>query len=101
MVKLSANVSRRSLSEPQVLEFLKEHGTVTVKRITKSLDLPKTLVRGVLWHSNNTSRVDRAPMCRRKKPVWSWSETRVRPIIHKVSHLVLRPTLEEHEDEDH
>ena len=87
--------------EPQVLEFLKEKGSVTVKRVSKSLGLSKALVRRILWHSNNTCRVDRSPVCRRKKPIWSWSETRERPNTHKVPHLVLRPTLEEHEDEDH
>ena len=80
-----------------MLEFLKQKGPATVKRISKSLGLPKTLVRGVLWHSDNTARTDRAPACRRKRPIWSFSETR----DHKVSHLVLRPTLKEHEDEDH
>jgi len=87
--------------EPRVLEFLKERGPVTVKCISKRLGLPRHLVRGALWHSNNTCRVDRSPACRRKKPIWSWSEARERPNTHKVSHLVLRSTLEEHEDEDH
>jgi predicted transcriptional regulator len=82
------------MAELPVLEFLKQKGPATVKRISKSLGLPKTLVRGVLWHSDNTARTDRAPACRRKKPIWSWS-------THKVSHLVLRTALEEHEDEDH
>ena len=80
--------------EPQILEFLKERGPVTVKCISKRLGLPRNLVRGALWHSKHAKRTDRAPSCRRKKPVWSWSP-------HKVSHLVLCPTLEEHEDEDH
>jgi len=84
-----------------VLEFLKQKGPATVKRISKSLGLPKTLVRGVLWHSDTTARTDRAPACRRKRPIWSFSETRIRPDTHKVSHLVLRTTLEEHEDENH
>jgi len=89
------------MADLRVLEFLKQKGPVTVKRISKSLGLPKTLVRGVLWHSDNTRLVYRAPACRRKRPVWSWSEVRLRPEAHKVSHLVLRSTLEEHEDEDH
>ena len=84
-----------------MLEFLKERGPVTVKRISKSLGVSKVLVRGALWHSKHTCRVDRAPACHRKKPIWSWSETRVRPDAHKVTHLILRPTLKEHEDEDH
>jgi hypothetical protein len=87
--------------EHQVLEFLQTRGLVTVKRVSKSLGLSKALVRGVLWHSDHTQLVYRAPACRRKKPVWSYSETRERPDAHKVSHLILRSTLEEHEDEDH
>ena len=72
--------------EPRIIEFLKERGSVTVKCISKRLGIPRNLVRGALWHSKHT---------RRKKPIWSFSETR------EVAHLVLRPTLEEHEDEDH
>ena len=77
-----------------MLDFLKARGPSTVRRISSSLDLPKNRVRGILWHSDHTTRTDRAPACRRKKPIWSWSP-------HKVSHLVLRPALKEHEDEDH
>jgi predicted ArsR family transcriptional regulator len=87
--------------EPQILEFLKERGPVTVKCISKRLGLPRNLVRGALWHSKHAKRTDRAPSCRRKRPVWSFSEARERPDIHKVSHLVLHTALEEHEDEDH
>ena len=71
--------------EPRILEFLKERGPVTVKCISKRLGIPRNLVRGALWHSKHT---------RRKKPIWSWSP-------HEVAHLVLRPALKEHEDEDH
>ena len=81
--------------EPRIIEFLKERGPVTVKCISKRLGLTRNLVRGALWRSKHTHRTDRAPSCRRKKPIWSFSETR------EVAHLVLRPTLEEHEDEDH
>jgi hypothetical protein len=87
--------------EPQVLEFLQARGASTVRHISKSLDFPKVLVRGVLWNSKKTCRVDRSPLGRHKKPIWSYSETRVRPDPHKVSHFVLRSALKEHEDEDH
>jgi len=96
--------------EHQVLEFLQTRGPVTVKRVSKSLGLSKALVRGVLWHSDHTHLAYRAPMCRRKRPVWSYSDSRIRPSVaqrgkgvdtHEVSHLVLGLSLEEHEDEDH
>jgi len=97
--------------EHQVLEYLGTKGTpVTVKRISKSLGLSKECVRGVLWHSNKTQLIHRAPACRRKRPVWTASDSCIRPNIaqrgkgidtHEVSHLVLGLSLEEHEDEDH
>lgn len=87
--------------DTQILEYLKARGPVTVKNISRHTGFPKTLIRGVLWHSPNTRLEWRAPVCTRKKPVWSYSETRERPNAHKVAHLVLRPPLKEHEDEDH
>lgn len=69
--------------EHQVLEFLQTHGTVTVKRVSKSLGLSKALVRGVLWHSAKTCLTWRSPMCRRKKPFWSYSDTPTRPQVVK------------------
>ena len=69
--------------EQAVLTFLVQRGPVTVKRVSKALGLSKECVRGVLWHSKHTKRVDRAPVCTRKRPVWSYSDVKIRPQIVK------------------
>ena len=69
--------------EQAVLTFLTQRGPVTIKRISKVLGLSKKCVRGVLWHSKNTKRVDQAPMCTRKRPMWSYSDVPIRPQVVK------------------
>ena len=71
------------LMECLVIDTLKKKGPMTVKRISKTMHMSKALVRGILFHSEKTCRVDRAPMCRRKRPMWSYSETKIRPMVRK------------------
>lgn len=77
--------------EAKILEALIRQGPMTVKRISRTFKLPKSQVRGILWYSKKTCLTWRAPFSVRKKPIWSYSETPVRPqVVH--AKKVLEPT---------
>ena len=69
--------------EAKILETLIHKGPMTVKRISKTVGLSKALIRGILWYSKQTCLTWRAPLSRNKKPMWSYSETQIRPQITK------------------
>ena len=77
--------------ETKVLDALIRQGPMTVKRISKMFNVSKTQIRGILWSLKNTCLTWRAPLSIRKKPIWSYSETRIRPRIARKEAPVTDP----------
>ena len=81
---------------PEILKLLGERGPMTVRRIARLTKLPKRLINGALHGSKFTCKVETVPF---NRPLWSVSDRPIRP-KKQMAHLVLRPTLEKHEDEN-
>jgi hypothetical protein len=67
--------------EPALLDMLKERGPISVRRLAALTGLPKRCINGALHGSKKTTKVESAPNnSRNTRPLWTWSETPVRPV---------------------
>ena len=76
--------------EPELLEILKERGPITARRLKVLTGLPKRCINGALHGSKKTAKVEHG-----RRPLWSWSETPVRPAVVVRRKIVDEPELKE------
>lgn len=67
--------------EPTLLRIIKERGPISVRRLRDLTGFPKRCINGALHGSKKTAKVEHAPLSSRTtRPLWSYSETPIRPI---------------------
>lgn len=76
--------------EPELLKILKERGPITVRRLKALTGLPKRCINGALHGSKKTTKVEQGP-----HPLWSYSETAVRPVKENRRKVIQEPDLKE------